>query len=125
MKKFLKKLKHGIIYLFVAPAAIIHAAYQVWYFREFYLKSGPAVFIVQKYDCFKSSWEGFFIAISVRYSFIIGNCNSSVMRLQTDCCLFVSVVGIEVRTYKNTPSESQRGCWCLAAMPKRRYNQRR
>lgn len=42
MKKFLKKLKHGIIYLFVAPAAIIHAAYQVWYFREFYLKSGPA-----------------------------------------------------------------------------------
>ena len=42
MKKFLKKLKHGIIYLFVAPAAIIHTAYQVWYFREFYLKSGPA-----------------------------------------------------------------------------------
>lgn len=42
MKKFLKKLKHGIIYLLVAPAAIIHTAYQVWYFREFYLKSGPA-----------------------------------------------------------------------------------
>jgi hypothetical protein len=42
MKKFLKKLKHGIIYLIAAPAAVIHTAYQVWYFREFYLKSGAA-----------------------------------------------------------------------------------
>ncbi len=42
MKKFLKKIKHAIIYIIVAPAAAIHIAYQVWYFREFCLKSGSA-----------------------------------------------------------------------------------
>lgn len=42
MRSIIRKIKHGIIYLVAAPAAIIHMAYQVWYCREFCLKSGPA-----------------------------------------------------------------------------------
>lgn len=41
MKKFLKKLKLGIICILVAPAAAIHIAYQVWYFKNYMIKSGP------------------------------------------------------------------------------------
>jgi hypothetical protein len=35
MKKILKKIRDAIICIIVTPAAVIHIAYQVWYFREY------------------------------------------------------------------------------------------
>ena len=35
MRKLLKKIRDAIICIVVAPAAVIHIAYQVWYFREY------------------------------------------------------------------------------------------
>jgi hypothetical protein len=35
MKKILKKIRDAIICIIVTPAAAIHIAYQVWYFREY------------------------------------------------------------------------------------------
>ena len=40
MRKFWKKIRDAIICIVVAPAAAIHIAYQVWYFRDTYLRSG-------------------------------------------------------------------------------------
>lgn len=34
LKSILKKIRDAIICIVVAPAAVIHIAYQVWYFRE-------------------------------------------------------------------------------------------
>jgi hypothetical protein len=38
MKKFLFNIWTAFILILVAPAAIIHIWYQVWYFRHFVLK---------------------------------------------------------------------------------------
>ena len=35
MRKLLKKIRDAIICIIVTPAAVIHIAYQVWYFREY------------------------------------------------------------------------------------------
>lgn len=40
LKSILKKIRDAVICIVVAPAAVIHIAYQVWYFRDTYLKSG-------------------------------------------------------------------------------------
>ena len=35
LKSILKKIRDAIICIIVTPAAVIHIAYQVWYFREY------------------------------------------------------------------------------------------
>lgn len=40
MKKIFKNIAYCIILIIVAPAAVIHTTYRLWYFKNFVLKSG-------------------------------------------------------------------------------------
>ena len=38
IKNILKNIGYGIMLIFVAPAAVIHIAYRIWYFKHFILR---------------------------------------------------------------------------------------
>ena len=38
IKNILKNIGYGIMLIFVDPAAVIHIAYRIWYFKHFILR---------------------------------------------------------------------------------------